>query len=491
MTASRAMVTLHNHTVKITQTRRSTWEAQAMSFVVFDLLAFAAAAAAAAVIVGLVEGFDARSVFDRSVDNVGTMRSAWHGWGVILVLLITLAQLRGRGHYSQRIPFWTAARDVISASVLALICDLILSTKIYGVPFEAEQALRWVLFACLILVFRSAAAGLLSRLGLWTLRTLVIGPDEDLARVASALRSEPGLGFSIVGTLARPLTSGGASFRRWQELVVGRGADYVALVADPADPAGDARIVAALNRAHVPFALVHALSALPVRMARPHYFMSHDIVVMAAESALANPFKRAIKRGFDIVVASILLATLSSMMLAITIMVRRGGGPALYRHKRIGFEGRTFGCIKFRSMAVDGDRILAELLANDPEAAAEWAATQKLRNDPRVTPIGRFLRNTSLDELPQLLNVIRGEMSLVGPRPVVQSELGFYGENAEYYMQTRPGLTGLWQVSGRSDTTYAQRVRLDVWYVRNWTLWHDLAILMKTIPVVLFRRGAV
>jgi undecaprenyl-phosphate galactose phosphotransferase len=226
-------------------------------------------------------------------------------------------------------------------------------------------------------------------------------------------------------------------------------------------------------------------------MARPHYFISHDVVVMSAGSALANPFKRVAKRAFDIAAASFLIIALSPLLLAIAIMIRRGGGPALYRHKRVGFEGQTFGCIKFRSMDVNGDRILAELLAKDPEAAAEWAATQKLRNDPRITPIGRFLRNTSLDELPQLLNVLHGEMSLVGPRPVVQSELSFYGENADYYMQARPGMTGLWQVSGRSDTTYEQRVRLDVWYVRNWTLWHDLAILMKTIPVVLFRRGAV
>jgi undecaprenyl-phosphate galactose phosphotransferase len=299
------------------------------------------------------------------------------------------------------------------------------------------------------------------------------------------------MGFAIVDTLVRPLTSGGASFGRWQELVVGRGADYVALVADPADPAGDARIVAALNRAQVPFALVHAESALPVKMARPHYFMSHDVVVMSAESALANPFKRAAKRAFDVAVASFLIVTLSPLLLAIAIMVRRGGGPALYRHQRVGFEGRMFGCLKFRSMDINGDRILADLLANDADAAAEWAATQKLRNDPRVTPVGRFLRHTSLDELPQLFNVLRGDMSLVGPRPVVQSELGFYGDNADDYMLTRPGVTGLWQVSGRSDTTYAQRVRLDVWYVRNWSLWHDLAILMKTVPVVLLRRGAV
>jgi undecaprenyl-phosphate galactose phosphotransferase len=212
---------------------------------------------------------------------------------------------------------------------------------------------------------------------------------------------------------------------------------------------------------------------------------------MSAQSALANPFKRLLKRSFDIVAASILLLILSVTVVTIALLVRRSGGPALYRHKRVGFGGQTFGCIKFRSMDVNGDKILANLLATDPEAAAEWAATQKLRNDPRITPIGKFLRSTSLDELPQLINVLRGEMSLVGPRPVVQSELAFYGEDAEYYKMTRPGLTGLWQVSGRSDTTYEQRVHLDAWYVRNWTLWHDLAILMKTIPVVLFRRGAV
>jgi Undecaprenyl-phosphate galactose phosphotransferase WbaP len=491
MTAIRALDTLHHSTISTRSRRRSTWKAQTMSFVVSDLLAFGTASAGAAVIVGLAGGFHARSVLDRSVDNIGTMWSAWHGWGVILVLMVTLAQLRGRGHYSQRIPFWTAARDVISAGLLALVCDLILSTKIYMVPFETEQALRWILFACLILVFRSATAGLLSRLGVWTLRTLVIGQDHDAERVASALHSEPGLGFSVIGTLGRPATTSGGRFRDWQELVAGRGADYVALVADPADLAADARIVAALNRVHMPFAFVRAASGLPVGMARPHYFISHDVVVMAIDSALANPFKRAAKRGFDIVAASLILVTLSSLLLAIAIMVRRGGGPALYCHKRVGFEGRTFGCIKFRSMEVNGDQILADLLANDADAAAEWAATQKLRNDPRITPIGRFLRHTSLDELPQLLNVLRGEMSLVGPRPVVQSELSFYGEDAEYYMLARPGLTGLWQVSGRSDTTYEQRVHLDVWYVRNWSLWHDLAILMKTIPVVLFRRGAV
>jgi len=141
-------------------------------------------------------------------------------------------------------------------------------------------------------------------------------------------------------------------------------------------------------------------------------------------------------------------------------------------------------------MVVDADLRLRILLDTDKRAAAEWSADQKLSNDPRITKIGRFLRQSSLDELPQLFNVLRGEMSLVGPRPIVPSEVIRYDDDIEYYYAAKPGLTGLWQVSGRNETGYARRVKLDVWYVRNWSLWHDLAILCKTVPAVFLRRGA-
>ena len=149
-----------------------------------------------------------------------------------------------------------------------------------------------------------------------------------------------------------------------------------------------------------------------------------------------------------------------------------------------------FDCIKFRTMVMNADEVLYQVISTDSQAAAEWAATQKLRNDPRVTRIGQFLRRSSLDELPQLFNVLRGEMSLVGPRPIVQAEVARYGCDIQHYYAAKPGLTGLWQISGRSDMSYARRVRLDVWYIRNWTLWHDIAILFKTIPAVFLQRGA-
>lgn len=176
----------------------------------------------------------------------------------------------------------------------------------------------------------------------------------------------------------------------------------------------------------------------------------------------------------------------------IAFLIRRDGGPALFRHPRVGLGGVTFSCFKFRSMVIDADARLARLLASDPVAAAEWETRRKLPRDPRITRIGAFLRRTSLDELPQLLNVLRGEMSLVGPRPVVREELDqHYGPATEAYCRTRPGLTGLWQVSGRSDTTYAERVQLDTRYVNEWSLALDLWILLRTIPAVLQRRGAV
>ena len=209
----------------------------------------------------------------------------------------------------------------------------------------------------------------------------------------------------------------------------------------------------------------------------------------AGRSALDGVLKRCI----DILGAGALLLLILPIMLLIVWIVRRDGGPILFRHTRVGLGGRTFPCLKFRSMVMDADKRLAELLAADPAAAEEWATRRKLARDPRITRIGALLRRTSLDELPQLLNVLRGEMSLVGPRPVVREELDLHysPSAADAYCGMRPGITGLWQISGRSDTTYAERVALDTRYARGWSLRFDIQILLRTIPAVLKRRGAV
>lgn len=197
------------------------------------------------------------------------------------------------------------------------------------------------------------------------------------------------------------------------------------------------------------------------------------------------------KRALDIIGAGVGLVLLAPFFLIVALLVRADGGPAFFAHQRVGRGGKLFGCLKFRSMVIDSQARLEALLASDPAARAEWEATRKLKNDPRITRIGRFLRSTSLDELPQLINVLRGEMSLVGPRPVQEAEIDrYYGASAAHYMAVRPGITGLWQVSGRSETSYESRVALDVSYVSRPSLLADLSILLRTPGAVLSRRGA-
>jgi len=200
-----------------------------------------------------------------------------------------------------------------------------------------------------------------------------------------------------------------------------------------------------------------------------------------------------LKRIFDIVSAIILLLLLFPILLLLALAIRLEGGPALYRHTRVGRNHKPFGCLKYRTMVSDADQRLAEHLAASPFAAMEWSARRKLTCDPRITRLGALLRRTSLDELPQLLNVLRGQMSLIGPRPVVQEELDqHYGPAGRIaYSATRPGITGLWQISGRSGTSYSERVALDITYVKNWSLFLDMKILVLTVPAVLSRRGAV
>lgn len=198
-----------------------------------------------------------------------------------------------------------------------------------------------------------------------------------------------------------------------------------------------------------------------------------------------------VKRAMDVAIAGAALLLALPVFLLLALAVRADGGPAFYAHPRVGRGGRLFGCLKFRSMVVDSQARLDALLAADADARAEWEATRKLRRDPRVTRIGRFLRATSLDELPQLLNVLKGEMSVVGPRPVTLAELDrHYGAAAAHYLSVRPGITGLWQVSGRSETSYDQRVALDVAYVSQPSVLADLRILARTPVAVLSRRGA-
>ena len=198
-----------------------------------------------------------------------------------------------------------------------------------------------------------------------------------------------------------------------------------------------------------------------------------------------------LKRSFDVVAASMGLLLLGPLFIMLALLVKMSdGGPVFYRHQRIGRGGRPFYCLKFRTMKTNGDAILELYLRENPQAQAEWVVARKLQLDPRITDVGTVIRKLSLDELPQLLNILRGEMSIVGPRPIVVEELELYGAAAVYYLKSRPGLTGVWQVSGRNDVSYDKRVAFDQRYVENWSFRGDVAIILKTIPAVYAAKGS-
>ncbi|NOT03035.1 MAG: undecaprenyl-phosphate galactose phosphotransferase WbaP [Anaerolineales bacterium] len=212
---------------------------------------------------------------------------------------------------------------------------------------------------------------------------------------------------------------------------------------------------------------------------------------MEAQQNFLNPLSEVLKRMMDVVIAVAAgIASLPVLLLTAVLIKLESSGSVLYRQERVGKDGKRIMIYKFRSMREDGDQVLEEYLAGNPSAQAEWNETQKLKEDPRITRVGKWVRKFSLDELPQLYNILKGDMSVVGPRPILVEQRRLYGEGLEVYMSVRPGLTGFWQVSGRNRTSFCQRAIYDVYYVRNWSAWLDMYILLRTIWVVLTREGA-
>mgnify|MGYP000389195706 CR=1 FL=1 len=382
------------------------------------------------------------------------------------------------------------------ATVALLVLDLVtplgpgLSALGYGV-FLATSLVG-------LPIGRAATKRALAALGSWGREVVVLGAGETGHRVVRALLRTPLDGLHPVGVfdddpdlaggavegvpILGPLDEAGRYARSHQVRHV-----IVAISRLPA-----ARRAHVLTRDRMPFSVVQyvpRLDSLP----------SYDVVakeldgLMALESkvGLASGLNRTIKRTFDVIAVVAGGILVSPVLAGLALAVRLDSpGPVLYRQTRIGRHGARFSAWKFRSMREDADKVLTSYLDSHPELRAEWQATHKLKDDPRVTRVGAFLRATSLDELPQIWNVLRGEMSLVGPRPIVDDEIVKYGDVFELYTLVRPGITGHWQVSGRSDTSYDERVEMDAHYIRNWSVWLDLVILVRTVGVVLRREGA-
>lgn len=402
-------------------------------------------------------------------------------------------------HYNYRRPFWFELRQILVAILAFAFIDLALHALMKWQISRYAWGLTWLSVLILVPSARFGFKCLLTKLGLWRTQCVIIGTGKNALDTYAALRQEKALGLDIQ-YFFHPHTDTGPDFLCGLPVIRSEGAlwartnpntthYFIAVEFEEVQERDNWIRLTTMHHCRA-VSVIPTTRGVPLSSTDMSFIFSHDILILRIHENLRKRAARIIKRTFDIVGSLSLLIFLSPLFAYIWAQVRKDGGDPIYGHERIGRDGRPFKCLKFRTMVLNAQEILQELLEADPDVRAEWEATYKLKCDPRVTPIGKFLRRTSLDELPQLFNVLRGEMSLVGPRPIVKEELKYYNEQVDYYLMTQPGMTGLWQVSGRSNVDYEMRVYFDVWYVKNWSMWHDIAILFKTITTVLNKEGA-
>jgi Undecaprenyl-phosphate galactose phosphotransferase WbaP len=386
-----------------------------------------------------------------------------------------------------------------STTVVHLV---LMFSSLLSVPSQAWGTVAALCFTGVALVItlplaRWGIRQLCAKFSWWGEPVLVFGNGAQTISIVNELRHRPGLGFTPFAILTYD------SLNEWHlpmELRVAKPTDVTRLATEYGiswaifATADLSKEEISANMALCSEAVPHRLLISDLDLLPSQWNRTHDCGGQAGlqiTEKLLLPWPRFVKRTMDLMISLALCFLLLPLILGIAAMVKlTSPGPVFYGQTRIGRCGRKFMAWKFRSMRSDADAFLEQYLVSHPDAAAEFAATHKLKDDPRITKIGNFLRKTSLDELPQLWNVIMGEMSLVGPRPITDSEVDKYDEVYAQYCRVRPGITGLWQVSGRSLTTYEKRVELDASYVRNWSPWYDIFILVRTVKTVLFREGA-
>lgn len=412
------------------------------------------------------------------------------GWLVLNLAgaLGLAAFLRTRGHYRNRQALADQIRPVLLGCGLAILMVSTAKLALGEAGLDAGSVTKWLLAPVLILTARYAAREGLKACADWFEPVVLIGPRATAADTRALLDGNDGHGLAV----ARALDLSG--FAALGDAELGARLDALAgetvFLAPDADSQGAAsRIAGRLSARGAHFYYRPALGRIPTQKIDLLDAPPADGLVIRVPDSLNRPLAQAAKRAFDVAVSALALAVLSPALAVIAWLIRRDGGPALFVQARAGRGGEVFQCYKFRTMGVDAEERLCALLAADPEARAQWDAYQKLDPDPRITRVGAVLRRSSLDELPQLINVLKGEMSLIGPRPMLLSQRALYGASLDAYERMRPGLTGLWQVNGRNQTTFEERARLDDWYARNWSLWRDGVIVLRTVRELVFAGG--
>lgn len=376
-----------------------------------------------------------------------------------------------QGIYSRRYDFWHESRILVRSCFFGLLLSLALLALI-KVNYEFSRAsfiLSFAFMAVVLPIFKLITKRKLFKFGLWRKRAKILGEGEEFE---NAVLESAYLGY-----------------------VRALGNDYDVLFI------GGSRLGAKALNELIEHNIRKNKEILFTPVLRSYDFTQADIYsvfasrtsLFAIRNSLKSPLNLALKRGLDLALIFLALPLLVPIfgVIALMMKLKEPTGRIFFSHQRMGFGGKPFGCLKFRSMKENGDEILAQYLKQNPQEVEYFEKYHKYEHDPRITKLGDFLRKSSLDELPQLINVLKGEMSIVGPRPCAQYERKDMGEYADLILAVKPGITGLWQVSGRSDVDFATRAGMDAWYMKNWSIWNDIVIIIKTFKVVLVREGAI
>ena len=404
--------------------------------------------------------------------------------------------------YDNNLTFWDETRVMVKSISLASITLMAIVTlgKMGGTVSRFVLLGMWISSLFVFPVFRFWGKRLLYDMGIRRERVLIIGAGNAGRLVVEGLQREKHMGYDVIGFLDDDKHKLGetihgkkvfGSVEEFPQFIKELGVKTAVIAIPSLPPERLSVLTAGVQNSAVNTMVIPDLKGIALLNTDLFHLFLEEIFLMNIRNNLKSVTNRLIKRIFDTAASIVFLPVLLPLIAIVGIMIRlETPGSAIYAHDRIGRNGKIFKCYKFRTMRRDAEEKLKEMLESSQVLREEWENSWKLKDDPRVTRIGRFLRKGSLDELPQIFNVIKGEMSLVGPRPYLPRERTEIEENFHVICNAKPGITGLWQVSGRSNTNYKYRVKLDTWYVMNWSLWLDITIIFKTIKVVLKAEGA-
>ena len=456
----------------------------------------------------LIVSFEIRKGMDVFLHwSMHTQFTLEHFLSMQIPPLIIVSIMAYRGLYSQRMAFWDETLEIIK--IIAAAC-LVITTIITMGKLGKEVSRMLMVIMCVTMifvlpVFRLLGKRLLYKLKIWNERIMIIGAGTAGRDFALGVTKEKYMGYSVVGFLDDDPKKIGTDI----EMVDGTRLPVLAPLASCPDMVASkklhalviaipslslekqAELVNTYQKYTRRLLFVPEIRGVALANTNLYHLFDEELFILRINNNLKSAINRFYKSAFEYTLTLLALPLFMTILAACLIAIRLdSAGPALFRQKRLGKNGKTFRCFKFRTMFIDNDAILQECLKDD-EVRREWENFKKIKgDDPRVTRVGKFLRKTSLDELPQLFNILKGEMSLVGPRPYLPRELDDMAGLDSIILETKPGITGLWQVSGRNTLSFDRRLRLDVWYVRNWSLWIDIVMLLKTVKVVLRGDGA-